>query len=198
MVEAIIFDAGGVLLKGSIKRFLDRCREELGLSPIKNIEQDGGAVFGFEMQTGVKSPAETFSELFGNPEKELLKKVLKLNEAEWPQDPEMVEFAKSLKPRYKIGLLSNTDELHSTLWRKNGFTNLFDAVVLSNEVHLVKPDKRIYLLMLEKIGLKAGQCVFVDDIKDCIEAAKKLGFKTVRFSGKSQLENELKGLGVEF
>ncbi|MFC0038493.1 HAD family hydrolase [Actinomadura rayongensis] len=58
----------------------------------------------------------------------------------------------------------------------------FDAVVISDQVGLRKPDPQIYLLAAEKIGTDARECVFVDDTAHNLPPAEKLGMATVHFS----------------
>ena len=196
-IKAIIFDAGGVLLSGSGTRFLQTVEKELGLKAVKNPEEQNGAVFGRKMQIGQISPEEELDGVFGgNLEKKVLDRVVKIFEEEWPQDPEMVALAKKLGERYRVALLSNTEATHVSLWRKNGFVGIFDEVVVSNEVHLVKPDEKIYLLMLEKLGLQAEECVFIDDILENVEAAEKIGIHGIHFTGKQKMLQEFGKLGV--
>jgi putative hydrolase of the HAD superfamily len=73
----------------------------------------------------------------------------------------------------RTGLLSNS-------WGNDGypradFPGLFDAVVISGEVGMRKPEARIFLHAAELLGLPPEQCVFVDDIKANITAAEALG-----------------------
>jgi putative hydrolase of the HAD superfamily len=64
----------------------------------------------------------------------------------------------------------------------------FDAVVISCEVGLAKPDPRIFRLCLERLGLSAADALFVDDRADNVEAAASLGLQTLRFEGPDALE----------
>ena len=64
---------------------------------------------------------------------------------------------------------------------------LFDAVVISCEVELSKPDPRIYQLCLGRLGLPASETLFVDDRADNIEGAARVGLRTLRFDGPDAL-----------
>lgn len=64
----------------------------------------------------------------------------------------------------------------------------FDAVVISCEVGLSKPDPRIYRLCLDRLGLPAPETLFVDDRADNIEGAARVGLRTFRFEGPDALE----------
>jgi putative hydrolase of the HAD superfamily len=64
----------------------------------------------------------------------------------------------------------------------------FDAVVISCEVGLAKPDPRIFRLCLARLGLSAGAALFVDDRADNVQAAAGVGLRTLRFEGPDALE----------
>ncbi|MDP2974019.1 MAG: HAD-IA family hydrolase, partial [Candidatus Diapherotrites archaeon] len=78
--------------------------------------------------------------------------------------------------------------------RKEGVLQLFKKPLLSHRVGLLKPDKKIFVLALKRLGLKAQECVFIDDQQRNTRAAKKLGFKVINFKNRWQCENELKKL----
>jgi putative hydrolase of the HAD superfamily len=63
----------------------------------------------------------------------------------------------------------------------------FDAVVISCEVGLSKPDPRIYQLCLDRLGLRAPETLFVDDRADNVEGAARLGLRTLQFEGPDAL-----------
>lgn len=72
----------------------------------------------------------------------------------------------------KTALLSNS---WGDQYFRDGWTDLFDAVVISGEVGLRKPEPAIFELTLDRLGLSADQCAFVDDHARNIEAAARLG-----------------------
>ncbi len=71
-----------------------------------------------------------------------------------------------------------------------------DGGILSYLEKVVKPDRAIYELLLARYGLKAEECVFLDDMEANVEAAKSLGFSGIVFRTKEQAEEELRSLGV--
>jgi putative hydrolase of the HAD superfamily len=93
--------------------------------------------------------------------------------------------------------------LLSNSWGDSGyprerFAALFDAVVISGEVGLRKPDEAIFLLAAERLGVPAGACVFVDDLEANIAAAEALGMTGVTHRGPEQtLPRVAELLGVE-
>jgi putative hydrolase of the HAD superfamily len=81
----------------------------------------------------------------------------------------------------RTGLLSNS--WGEGRYQRDRFGELFDAVVISGEVGLRKPDPAIYLLAAESLGLEPAACVFVDDFSVNLEPASALGMATVLHDG---------------
>jgi len=80
----------------------------------------------------------------------------------------------------RTGLLSNSWGLD---YERDGWDALFDAVVISGEVGLRKPDPAIYALAAERIGRPAEACVYVDDLPGNLKPARALGMATVLHRG---------------
>jgi HAD superfamily hydrolase (TIGR01509 family) len=68
--------------------------------------------------------------------------------------------------------------------------------VLSYEVGLMKPDRRIYELTLRRFGLTAAQTVFVDDVLANVEGARAAGLHGIHYQNPEQVRQELTKLGV--
>jgi len=195
-IKAIIFDVGGVLCQGSWQHFVQRCAK-LGLKQVEKIKKNDPYGYGKPMQIGERTARQELDRFFGgNVPAEKMNKAIELYAEEWARDEEMIEFVKGLRGKRKLGLLSNTEDVHAARMRKEKLLEMFDAYVLSNEVGLVKPDEGIYLLMLEKLGVKAAESVFFDDVQENVDAAKKLGMQAFRFISREQCESKLKDLGV--
>ena len=76
----------------------------------------------------------------------------------------VLEFAKELKKKYKIYILSN----HAREWfnysiKKHKLNEIFDGIFTSYEAKIAKPEKEIYLKFLKQFNLKSEECVFIDD-----------------------------------
>lgn len=89
---------------------------------------------------------------------------------------------KELKPHYKIGLLSNTsrETVSSKPFEGDAFA-LFDAVVLSAEVYLAKPDPDIFVLACERLDVDPSEAVFIDDSEYNLTGATAIGMQTILF-----------------
>ena len=93
----------------------------------------------------------------------------------------MQELVQKLKAHgYCVYYLSNIPVDVLALLMERDFQGLFDGGVASCEVHVNKPDPRIYQALLDKYGLKASESVFIDDRQDNVQAAFELGFVGIR------------------
>ena len=80
--------------------------------------------------------------------------------------------------------------------RRFDFLNVFDGIVVSGEERLVKPDPAIFRLLLDRYGLAAADCVFIDDSAANVEVARRVGMVAHHFTGADRLRGELEGLGL--
>jgi len=113
--------------------------------------------------------------------------------------PETFDLIKNLEKNYKLALLSNTSEWDFEYGIKSSMAkilNLFDAVTTSFEVKAMKPKREIFLDSLKKLGLKPGQCAYIDDIGRYVEAADQIGMHGVHYTSHDRFINSLKELGV--
>ncbi|GLZ03843.1 hypothetical protein Acsp03_13090 [Actinomadura sp. NBRC 104412] len=76
------------------------------------------------------------------------------------------------------------------------FAELFDAVVISAEVGMRKPDERIFRHALDLVGLPAEQCVFIDDIEHNIAAARAVGMRAIHHTGVDTTLTGLRAMGL--
>ena len=79
------------------------------------------------------------------------------------------------------------------------FFEIFNGkIVVSGEEKLIKPDPKIWQILLEKYSIQSNESIFIDDNPKNIETAKNLGFITVHITEETNLAEELRELGVEF
>jgi 2-haloacid dehalogenase len=94
---------------------------------------------------------------------------------------------------YKIACLSNgTHEWTLEVIRNHGLVELFDEIVLSGDLGIVKPDPRIYFYTLEKLGVDPSQAIFVDDRKVNTDAAEICGIRSIQFKNTATFIKELR------
>lgn len=93
----------------------------------------------------------------------------------------LLEYIKTLKSSYRVAILSNANI--GTLQRK--FTPdqlaIFDEVVVSAEVGMIKPDVEIYQHTAQKLGVKTEECIFIDDNVSFCEGAVQASMKTILY-----------------
>ncbi|MFH1623454.1 MAG: HAD family phosphatase [Candidatus Aenigmatarchaeota archaeon] len=112
----------------------------------------------------------------------------------------MLEIIGELKAAgYKLPVLSNATHENIHANRRFGTYDHFHPhpLILSADVGLDKPDRRIFELAARRIGLRPEQCVFVDDKKRNVDAARQVGFNAIVFKNAKQLRKDLKKHGVK-
>jgi putative hydrolase of the HAD superfamily len=94
----------------------------------------------------------------------------------------IINMLKELKNEgYKLGLISNCDSNEITVFRSCELYNLFDAVVLSCDERLLKPDKEIYCLCVERLKVLPGDCLYIGDGgSNELDGAINAGMKTAQ------------------
>ncbi len=109
-------------------------------------------------------------------------------------DRGLLDFVRSLRPRYKTGIISNAWPDLRDYVIKSKFDDAFDALIISAEVGVMKPEPKIYQIALGQLQVRANEAVFVDDVPANIEAARKLGMQGIVFRSPPQTLAELKEL----
>lgn len=102
-----------------------------------------------------------------------------------------------LKKNYMIVLLSNTNSIHRKYgWEDADFIKYFDKLILSYEVRALKPEEQIYKAVENFTHKPPGEHIFIDDIKEYSDAAKKIGWDSIHFTGYENLILEFKERGI--
>jgi putative hydrolase of the HAD superfamily len=107
--------------------------------------------------------------------------------------PRMEAWVRCLAERMPVGLLSDTEPMHwEYLRRRFEFLGVFKRPVLSFEVGAVKPAAVMYRAAAESVGVPAERCLFVDDLPENAEGARRAGMQAVVFENIEQAETALK------
>lgn len=109
-------------------------------------------------------------------------------------DRELVDYIRSLRPRYKTGLLSNAWPDTRDYVVRNHLDDAFDTLVISAEVGIMKPERGIFELALKQLEVAAQEAVFIDDTSINVEAARKIGLHEIVFRNRRQAQSELKAM----
>ncbi len=203
-IEAIVSDFGGVLttpLLGSFMAFQDTtgiATEDLGRAMAAVGEADGENPL-YRLERGEITEAafldrlgEGLEPLLGHrPELHRFKEIY--FEALDPNQP-MIALMRELKADgYRMAMLTNNVREWEPLWRSMlPVDEIFEAVVDSGFVGVRKPEARIYELTLERIGLPAEACLFVDDIAHNCDGARAAGMTAVHFRDNEQAIGEIR------
>ena len=185
-VKNIILDFGGVLLDIDYQR-TEQAFIKLGCTNFKEIYSQAAQSNLFnKYEVGEITEAFFFEELkkisgIKNITSQEIRNAWDSMLIGFPEENYLL--LKELKKKYRIFLLSNTNETHITAFEKlvekvcrvNEFENLFEKVYYSCRIHLRKPDAACFLHVLNDGKLKLEETIFIDDSIQHIEGAKKTG-----------------------
>jgi HAD superfamily hydrolase (TIGR01509 family) len=196
-IKAVIFDLGGVLVRTEDKGPRTRLAERFGLTYAQMDERV------FNSPTGVQAALGEITEEghwravcsgLGASEEE----IPSIQAAFWGGDrldERLVQFTRSLRPGRRTALLSNAwCSLRAYLENQWKIIDAFDEVFISCELGLIKPDRRIYELVIARLELEPAEAVFVDDWLPNIDGARAAGLQTVHFQNTGQALAELEVL----
>ena len=110
--------------------------------------------------------------------------------------PGMKDLLTALNPQYQLGILSNTTIFESVVPEKWGIANLFDQQVYSWQIGSLKPSKKNFDAICEKLQVTPSECIFIDDGRSNISAAQAYGFVAIKYENTAQLRSDLRKLGV--
>lgn len=194
-VRAVIFDFGGVLVRTEDDSGRRKWEERLGL-PRGELER-----LVFESDVSVRAMRGQASE---EAVWQHVAQVLHLNAEELAElrydfwagdrlDPHLLAFLSSLRPRYRVGLISNAwDNARAVFTEKYGLGPVLDVLVISAEEGVMKPEARIYHIALERLGVRPEEAVFIDDIEENVIGARKAGLHGIHFRGTDQTIAEVR------
>ena len=185
MIHALIFDCFGVLYSDGSMSIVARCPPDK-LVELKSLyrQSDYGYISRADFVRGV-------AELVGMEEADFVE----IEKGQYVRNEPLINFIRSQKPHYKIGLLSNVGEdFFESLFSAKEREELFDAAVLSNSVGVTKPSRAIYEIAAKKLGVLPEECIFIDDIQANVEGANAVGMTGILFTSNHQLDVDLREL----
>jgi glucose-1-phosphatase len=194
MIEVLLFDLGGVLVEFSgvrdVAPLLRRQATETEIlerwTSCPHTKAFGLGLLSrdefaerFVRDWGVNLPPERFLEAFRSWSTSLL--------------PGAEELLASLRPRFRLAALSNSNELH---WERNtndlGIDDLFDVAISSHQVGFCKPDPRIYRAALRRLDVSPDAVMFFDDAPANVVAASRLGMRAFQVNGVEGVRQRLR------
>lgn len=200
MIKAIIFDFGGVFRNEASRVLFSEIENKFQINREQLFKGFKGVFEPYER--GKISDQEAWQKFSQNIGKNLPAGY----EALWTDkyisgeriDEKMLALVPVLKQRgFRVALLSNTLPPHAQYNKDQKRYDLFDEVVLSSDVGMAKPDKEIYHFMLNKLGMAADECIFVDDKPANVKTANEIGMKGIIFLSYEDLLEKFKEFEIE-
>ena len=197
MIKNIIFDIGDVLVKSNyheffLKKGLDeetavRMEKATFFTPVWKIFDKG--VWSFEEIINAFVKNAPLLETHLRSVFEDMEGFIKV----FPYTEELILEMK--KKDLRVYCLSNISEKICIDCQKDmEFLKLTDGYVLSYQEKLIKPDAAIFRLILDRYNLSADECIFIDDIEENVNAAKKIGIHGIVFKDRKQAESEIEDI----
>ena len=185
-MKAIIFDCFGVLTTDIWLAFCDGLPRGTNLveASALNKAYDKGIISYDDFRDGVKELTGQFP-----PDLE------SLHGSDVVKNHALLDLIQTLKTHYKIGLMSNI----SSDWITSEFLSpeeqlLFDSMVLSYEVGMIKPDARMYILACERLRVAPHEALMVDDRMEYVEGAREAGLSGIHYQDLRSFKQQLNEL----
>jgi putative hydrolase of the HAD superfamily len=204
MIEAVIWDFGGVLTSSPFEAF-SRFETERGLPAdiIRRTNANNHWENAWAKFERAEVDLEAFDQLFATESRALGaevrgKDVLPLLSGDLR--PEMVEALRRVKVRFKTGCITNNlpaNAIGSIGGRSLYIAEvmaLFDHVIESAKIGLRKPDPRIYQMMVTALGVDPKHCVYLDDLGVNLKPAREIGMTTIKVINAPQAIAELEAV----
>jgi epoxide hydrolase-like predicted phosphatase len=193
-IRALIFDFGGVLVRMIDDRPRLALAKKLGL-PLSSLDElvffSESAAQASRGEISVAMHWEDVRKALGLQPGDMpsfLQQFWSADDVNW----RLLDYIRSLRPRFKVGLLSNAwDDLRKTLHDRWNIDGLFDELIISAEVKLVKPDPRIFQLATDRLKVLPDETIFIDDIAENVESARLVGLKGIQYQDFDQVMAEI-------
>jgi putative hydrolase of the HAD superfamily len=197
MVRNVIFDLGGVVLDWNPDRIVAGIVPEPGLQSAYRQSLFGHADWG-EFDRGTVTEAELIERLalrLGRSPQDW-KATLDVIRNSLVEKTDTVKLLRALQRRgVSLYCLSNMPvDVYTHLKIQHTFWDAFSGIVISGEVKMMKPEPEVFLHLLTTFGIRAEDCVFIDDLAANVEAARQTGIQAILFKDARQCEEELAAL----
>lgn len=200
IIDTIIFDLGGVLIDWEPRRlyrkiFSDEKKMETFLTeictPEWNVQQDKGRTLAAATDLLVKKHPKQKREIeaFYGRWEEMLGGPIQ-------STVDILEFLRKRNRQRLYALTNWSAETFPVAQRDYYFLDHFEGILVSGDEKTIKPEAKIYKLMLERFDIDPATAIFIDDSKKNIEGAEKCGIRGIHFTSGKQLKKDLEKLGL--
>ena len=197
-ISGVVFDFGGVMTTTTMPERVRKCAAEFGID-WAHLER-GFARYRRMMDGGFITMDEMYDLIWADADvsltAEMKARILEEDYAsflEGYRNMRTLEWIRELKSSgRKIGILSNQCVDFANRFRRvyADFIAEADAMVISGEERMFKPQRRIYDLMSARLGVPGNELCFIDDAESNCEGARRAGWHAVRFEGNEQVERD--------
>lgn len=200
MIDAVIFDLGGVLVRAPDRKNRLAWERELGLKEWESEEIVFNSHMGLKAQSGKITDEELWAwvgqRLDLNPDQ-----LVEFRREFWADDvldDELARLVRGIQQGHQTALLSNaTGRLRHVLEEHYQLTDAFDVIVVSAEEGIMKPEPEIYTRTLQRLRCQPQASIFIDDTKENVDAAIKLEMNGIQFMPGLDINRLLQRLGIE-
>ena len=201
-ISGVVFDFGGVMTTSTMPERVRKCTDEFGIDWAHLA--DGFAKYRRLMDGGFISMDEMYDLIWADADIALgsgqKARILEEDYASFLagyRNMRTLEWMKALKASgRKIGILTNQPVDFAVRFRKvfADFISVSDAMVISGEERMFKPQRRIYDLLSARLGLPPEELCLIDDAESNCEGARRAGWHAVLFEGNDQVERDFRRL----
>lgn len=191
MIKAIVFDFNGVFANPREKQIMFNACSKLGRN--KLLAEIKYYFYMPSLESGSTKDRQFWQNLLGKlSEKQYNELVVKEFQKPFSANKKLYALCKKLSKKFRIHLISNANALQVSAYKKQKLYAPFEKIFLSHETGFVKPNPSAFSDFLKKTGLKARECIFVDDKFLNVLVAKLFGFRGIQFRNDAQFEKELR------
>lgn len=197
MIKALIFDMGGVLIKHPRDILYKKCVAVFNV-PEKKIH-NAYLTLRDEYHRGTMGEKEFLGKLAAKLKVKAPRTLLwseAYNHCYRPKK-RVLSIVEALRKNYKVGLLSNA-EITARNAMRNHFVHMFDSVIFSCDIGLIKPEPKMYHRIMKDLNVKASEAIFIDDKLKHVNGARAVGMHGILFKDYIKLKKELKKLKIKF
>ena len=196
MIKAIVFDFNGVFVASKENAIVKQICVSKGIGKWSALSNYYLTIAQFEL--GFLSPLAFWQKVFPALTLEEFHEYVEAEyEKRFPKNEELYSLCSALSKKYSLYCISNSNFLQGKSCRKQKLYAPFREIFLSHETGKLKPLPDAFSNFLTKTGLKADECVYIDDAVRNVLAALAIGFKAVKFNNNSELSEKLKEFGIK-
>ena len=200
MIKAVIFDIGGVVIEIEDDIIYKYIAERFGLDLKETKEKIKTPLYLLnkgeitEKECWIRF-CDSYGKLLPDDWEDLW---LKKYREKAKTNKDVMKIIEMLKHNgYRLAAITNTISSHCAWAEKMNWYKPFDVLVSSCKDHVIKPEPSAFELALKRLGLKAHECIFIDNVEKNVRGAKRAGLHAILFKNAEQMKKDLKKFGVQ-